>query len=95
MTQIIHDIDLLQWFIGDPVEVSANGIAFVLADAIEVEDRATALITEYPKHSGAVNDLWAIPGAEGAATVFSGGVTVDVPSPESRARFLCFAPAPC
>ncbi|MCU1636874.1 MAG: gfo/Idh/MocA family oxidoreductase, partial [Cryobacterium sp.] len=42
MTQAIHNIDLLQWFMGDPVEVSAKAGAFVLGDSIEVEDTAAA-----------------------------------------------------
>ncbi len=45
MTQAIHYIDLLQWFMGEPVEVSAKAGAFVLGDEIEVEDTAAALIT--------------------------------------------------
>jgi predicted dehydrogenase len=45
MTQAVHYIDLLQWFMGDPVEVSAKAGAFVLSDEIEVEDTAAALIT--------------------------------------------------
>jgi predicted dehydrogenase len=45
MTQAIHYIDLLQWFMGDPVEVSAKAGAFVLGETIEVEDTAAALIT--------------------------------------------------
>ncbi|MCM3780769.1 Gfo/Idh/MocA family protein [Microbacterium hydrocarbonoxydans] len=45
MTQAIHYIDLLQWFMGEPVEVSAKAGTFVYGDAIEVEDTAAALIT--------------------------------------------------
>jgi len=45
MTQAIHYIDLLQWFMGEPVEVSAKAGAFVLSDVIEVEDTAAAIIT--------------------------------------------------
>ena len=124
MTQAIHYIDLLQWFMGDPVEVSAKAGAFVLGDTIEVEDTAAALITfasgavatltatvaaspnlgtrivvtgssgatvnvtEYPEGSDAVNDLWAIPGEERAHTVFSDGLTGDIPVAEVNARLL-------
>lgn len=45
MTQAIHYIDLLQWFMGEPVEVSAKAGTFVYTDSIEVEDTAAALIT--------------------------------------------------
>jgi len=45
MTQAIHYIDLLQWFMGEPVEVYGSAGAFVLGDAIEVEDTAAAVIT--------------------------------------------------
>lgn len=45
MTQAIHYIDLLQWFMGDPVEVSAKAGAFVYGDLMEVEDTAAAVIT--------------------------------------------------
>ncbi|KAB1654028.1 Gfo/Idh/MocA family oxidoreductase [Pseudoclavibacter chungangensis] len=45
MTQAIHYIDLLQWFLGEPVEVYGSAGAFVLSDAIEVEDTAAAVIT--------------------------------------------------
>lgn len=45
MTQAIHNIDLLQWFMGDPVEVSAKAGTFVLGDVIEVEDTAAAIVT--------------------------------------------------
>lgn len=54
MTQAIHYIDLLQWFMGDPIEVSAKASAFVLGDTIEVEDTAAALITF---ESGAIATL--------------------------------------
>ncbi|MGY3317328.1 Gfo/Idh/MocA family protein [Arthrobacter sp. TE12232] len=124
MTQAIHYIDLLQWFMGDPVEVSAKAGTFVLGEAIEVEDTAAALITfasgavatlsatvaaapnlgtrlvvtgsngatvnvtEYPEGSDAVNDLWAVPGEEQAGTVFSDGLTGDIPVSEVNARLL-------
>jgi predicted dehydrogenase len=45
MTQAIHNIDLLQWFMGDPVEVSAKAGTFTHGGLIEVEDTAAALIT--------------------------------------------------
>lgn len=45
MTQAIHNIDLLQWFLGDPVEVSAKAGTFVHRGLIEVEDTAAALVT--------------------------------------------------
>lgn len=45
MTQAIHYIDLLQWFMGEPVEVYGRAGAFALGDAIEVEDTASAVIT--------------------------------------------------
>ena len=45
MTQAIHYIDLLQWFMGEPVEVYGRAGTFTLADSIEVEDTAAAVIT--------------------------------------------------
>lgn len=60
MTQAIHNIDLLQWFMGRPVEAFAKAGTFVLADAIEVEDSAAAVLTF---DSGAVATLSATVGA--------------------------------
>lgn len=45
MTQAIHNLDLLQWFLGRPVEVSAKAGTFVHGELIEVEDTAAALVT--------------------------------------------------
>lgn len=45
MTQAIHNLDLLQWFLGTPVEVSAKAGTFVNSGLMEVEDIAAALIT--------------------------------------------------
>ncbi|SEJ62904.1 Predicted dehydrogenase [Arthrobacter sp. yr096] len=80
MTQAIHYIDLLQWFMGDPVEVSAKAGTFVLGDSIEVEDTAAALITFA---SGAVATLSATVAASpnlGSRIVVTGttGATVNV-----------------
>lgn len=80
MTQAIHYIDLLQWFMGDPVEVSAKAGAFVLGDTIEVEDTAAALITFA---SGAIATLSATVAASpnlGTRIVVTGsnGATVNV-----------------
>ena len=44
MTQAIHSVDLLQWFLGDAVEVSARHGTFVHGDAIEVEDTLVATL---------------------------------------------------
>jgi predicted dehydrogenase len=38
LTQAIHDVDLLQWFMGEAVEVSARYATFEHGGAIEVED---------------------------------------------------------
>ncbi|MEQ3553328.1 Gfo/Idh/MocA family oxidoreductase [Pseudonocardia nematodicida] len=43
-TQGVHYLDLLQWFMGDPVEVSCSHTTFKHADAIEVEDTAVATV---------------------------------------------------
>jgi UDP-N-acetyl-2-amino-2-deoxyglucuronate dehydrogenase len=80
MTQAIHNIDLLQWFMGDPVEVSAKAGAFVLGDSIEVEDTAAALITFA---SGAIATLAATVAASpnlGTRIIVTGsnGATVNV-----------------
>ncbi|MGW0785479.1 Gfo/Idh/MocA family protein [Streptomyces sp. NPDC002913] len=44
MTQAIHNIDLLRWYMGEAVEVSASHAAFKHGDAIEVEDTAVATV---------------------------------------------------
>lgn len=80
MTQAIHYIDLLQWFLGEPVEVSAKAGTFVYGDAIEVEDTAAALITFA---SGAVATLSATVAASpnlGTAITVTGstGATVSL-----------------
>jgi UDP-N-acetyl-2-amino-2-deoxyglucuronate dehydrogenase len=80
MTQAIHNIDLLQWFMGDPVEVSAKAGAFILGDSIEVEDTAAALITFA---SGAIATLAATVAASpnlGTRIIVTGsnGATVNV-----------------
>jgi UDP-N-acetyl-2-amino-2-deoxyglucuronate dehydrogenase len=42
MTQAIHHLDLLMWFMGDVEEVSARAATFAHAGAIEVEDTLVA-----------------------------------------------------
>lgn len=44
MTQAVHNIDLLQWFMGDAVEVTANHATVKHGEAIEVEDTAVATL---------------------------------------------------
>lgn len=44
MTQGIHYIDLLQWFMGDVVEVHGHTATFVHGEHIEVEDSAVATL---------------------------------------------------
>ena len=44
MTQAIHNVDLLQWFMGDAVEVSARYATFEHGGAIEVEDTLVATL---------------------------------------------------
>lgn len=44
MTQAVHNVDLLQWFMGDVVEVSAAHTAVKHGAAIEVEDTAVATL---------------------------------------------------
>ena len=45
MTQAIHYIDLLQWFMGDVAEVYGKINTYFHGEHIEVEDSATAVIT--------------------------------------------------
>ncbi|MCC9205858.1 Gfo/Idh/MocA family protein [Arthrobacter sp. zg-Y769] len=45
MTQAIHYIDLLQWFMGDVAEIYGKINTYKHREDIEVEDSATALIT--------------------------------------------------
>lgn len=56
MTQAVHYVDLLQWFMGEPVQVYGKAGNFTHGDAIEVEDTASAVITF---SSGAVATLGA------------------------------------
>ena len=44
MTQAVHNIDLLQWFMGEAVEVSATHTTVKHGAAIEVEDTAVATL---------------------------------------------------
>ncbi|MFD4192539.1 Gfo/Idh/MocA family protein [Amycolatopsis thermoflava] len=44
MTQAVHNIDLLQWFLGEAVEVSAAHATVKHGAAIEVEDTAVATL---------------------------------------------------
>jgi UDP-N-acetyl-2-amino-2-deoxyglucuronate dehydrogenase len=44
MTQAIHHVDLLQWFMGEAVEVSARYATFEHGAAIEVEDTLVATL---------------------------------------------------
>ncbi|WP_226344158.1 Gfo/Idh/MocA family protein [Agilicoccus flavus] len=45
MTQGIHYVDMLLWFMGEPVEVSGRVATYVHGDHIEVEDSAVAHVT--------------------------------------------------
>ena len=45
MSQAIHQIDLLQWYLGDVAEVYGTVNTYRHGDYIEVEDSATAVIT--------------------------------------------------
>ena len=45
MTQAIHYIDLLQWFMGNVAEVYGKINTYKHGEHIEVEDSATAVIT--------------------------------------------------
>ncbi|MET9593977.1 Gfo/Idh/MocA family oxidoreductase [Streptomyces sp. NPDC006516] len=44
MTQAVHNVDLLQWYMGEAVEVAAAHAAFKHGDAMEVEDTAVATV---------------------------------------------------
>jgi predicted dehydrogenase len=111
-TQAVHNIDLLQWFMGECVEVGA--VHATVKHPVEVEDTAVAtlrfasgglatlaastaltpglgtrvLVTgpggtvglaEYPEGSEAVNDIWAVPGAESVRAPFGAGLSGDIP----------------
>jgi predicted dehydrogenase len=45
MSQAVHQLDLLQWYLGDVAEVYGKVNTFRHGDYIEVEDSATAVIT--------------------------------------------------
>lgn len=45
MSQAVHQIDLLQWYLGDAAEVYGKVNTYLHGDYIEVEDSATAVIT--------------------------------------------------
>ena len=114
MTQAVHNVDLLQWYLGECVEVHASHATVKHGAAIEVEDTAvatlrfasgglatlsastaltpglgtrvlvtgpggTAGLAEYPEGSEAVNDVWAVPGAEAVRPPFGSGLRPDIP----------------
>lgn len=45
MSQAVHYVDLLQWYLGRPVSVQARTTSFKHGDYIEVEDTVVAVIT--------------------------------------------------
>jgi predicted dehydrogenase len=45
MTQAVHYVDLLQWYLGRPVSVQARTASFKHGDYIEVEDTVAAVVT--------------------------------------------------
>jgi UDP-N-acetyl-2-amino-2-deoxyglucuronate dehydrogenase len=45
MTQAVHQIDMLQWFMGEPVSVTGNISTRFHGDHIETEDTASAMVT--------------------------------------------------
>lgn len=51
INQALHTLDLMQWFIGMPSEVTANTCNFMLKDIIEVEDSAMAVFSGDRKFS--------------------------------------------
>ena len=51
INQALHTLDLMQWFIGMPSEVTAKTCNFMLKDIIEVEDSAMAVFSGDRKFS--------------------------------------------
>ncbi|MEU4560554.1 Gfo/Idh/MocA family oxidoreductase [Actinoplanes sp. NPDC023936] len=76
MTQVIHHIDLLQWFMGPARRVTGRCATLAHQDVIEVEDTAAALI-EFA--SGAVATVQ-------AGTTFQPGLGVQVWVSDARGR---------
>jgi predicted dehydrogenase len=56
INQAIHTLDLLQWFLGDAVDVRGRASTLLLSDTIEVEDNAHLVLTH---DSGARSVLYA------------------------------------
>lgn len=91
MTQGIHYIDLLQWYMGDVVEASAQIRTLVFKDEIEVEDVAVATLSFA---SGAVATVTATTGADpsiGARVhiIGSGGASASVSEFPEGAEGVC------
>jgi UDP-N-acetyl-2-amino-2-deoxyglucuronate dehydrogenase len=54
MNQAIHTLDLLQWLVGDVVQVAGSASTRALGDTIEVEDTAEMVLT----HAGGVRSVF-------------------------------------
>ncbi|MFH5822769.1 Gfo/Idh/MocA family protein [Georgenia sp. AZ-5] len=70
INQAIHTLDLVQWLVGDVVEVSGHAATRLYGDVIEVEDTAEMLLTH---HGGARSIVYA-----SLANVVHAPVTIDV-----------------
>ncbi len=87
INQAIHTLDLMLWFLGQPVSVSGRAATLALADVIEVEDTATIVIDHESgvrstffatntHHANADVDL-EITGRDGRITFAGGQVRLD------------------
>ena len=70
INQAIHTLDMLQWFVGDVVEVRGHAATHVFGDTIEVEDTAEMVLTH---DSGVRSAFYAT-----LANPFTAPVTVEV-----------------
>ncbi|WP_150308177.1 Gfo/Idh/MocA family protein [Planctomonas psychrotolerans] len=70
MNQAIHTLDLLQWLVGEVVEVRGSASTHVLGDVIEVEDTAEMALTH---RNGAQSVFYAT-----LANAVNAPVTVDI-----------------
>lgn len=90
MTQAVHHLDLLQWYMGRAVEVSSAHATFEHGEAIEVEDTAVATVRFAGGGLATVSASTALTPGLGAQLLVTGGTGASVGLSEypegSRAR---------
>ncbi|QZY53468.1 Gfo/Idh/MocA family oxidoreductase [Leucobacter tenebrionis] len=80
MTQAVHYLDLLQWYMGAPVEVYARAGNFTHQASIEVEDTVSAVVTFESGAIATINATVSAAPSLGASIAVTGssGATVEI-----------------